>query len=51
VTLLGLVNRESEAEDRVVIRVRLVVRRDPRSMTWDGDGTIMAARRVHIDQR
>jgi hypothetical protein len=49
--IIGLVNREGEQEDRIVARVRIALRRDTHSMTWPGDGTIMATRRARFTQR
>lgn len=52
VTVLRVVNRGDEAEDRVVARVIVNIARDPhRSHTLPGDRTLMAARHVRVEQR
>lgn len=51
VWIIGVVNRETEAEDRVVVRVGIVLRRDPHARTMEGDGTVLATRTVELEQR
>jgi hypothetical protein len=52
VHVLRVVNREDEAEDRVVARVCINIARDPhRSHNLPGDRTLLAARHVRLEQR
>jgi hypothetical protein len=52
VDLLRVVNRDDEAEDRVVLRVRLLVRcKHPKPLGDDLAGKLVARRRVHLDER
>ena len=52
VHVLRVVNREDEAEDRVVARVCMNIARDPRrSHNLPGDQTLLAARHVRLEQR
>jgi hypothetical protein len=52
VHVLRVVNREDEAEDRVIVRVCINIARDPhRSHNLPGDRTLLAARQVRLEQR
>jgi hypothetical protein len=52
IDVLRVVNRELEAEDRAIVRVRLRIHRDPKALQSEpGDGTFMALRVVPIEER
>jgi hypothetical protein len=52
IDLLRVVNREDEAEDRVIARVRVQVRcKHPRPLGDDVFGKLVARRHVHLDER
>lgn len=52
IDVLRVVNRESESEDRAIVRVRLRIHRDPKaSANRSGDGTILGQRTVIDEER